>query len=108
MKDNFSFKLYKAKNSKRTLFFFPAGFTSMWMYRYTVYSLNRMGITVVGFNFKWRKAINESNLDDLIKMVDEVNDVVTQIQNESTDQNTKYSVFGTSFGSVLALYYHSQ
>lgn len=96
-------RLYKAKNAKKIMFFFPAGFTKMWQYRYTVFLLNKMGITVVGFDFEWHRAVNELDVAGLIKMQENIDEVVIDIQAKNPDIK-EYSVFGTSFGTVCALY----
>ena len=100
--DYFSTREYKAKNEKKILFFFPAGFTQMWHYRWTVFLLNRKGITVLGFNFAWKKAIRECNFPDLVKMIEQVNEVVDDTV--SKKPNMEYATLGLSFGSVLSLY----
>lgn len=100
--DYFSTREYKAKNEKKILFFFPAGFTQMWHYRWTVFLLNRKGITVLGFNFAWKKAIRECNSPDLVKMIEQVNEVVDDTV--SKKPNMEYATLGLSFGSVLSLY----
>lgn len=103
IKDYIKVKTYKAKKEKKILFFFPAGFTKMWQYRYTVFLLNRMGITVVGFDFAWNKAVSELDMGGLIRLVEDTNAIVlnTQLKNPEISE---YVVFGTSFGTVCALY----
>lgn len=103
MTDYFKTKTYKAKNSKKTMFFFPAGFTKMWHYRWTVFLLNRMGITVVGFDFDWRRAIREYDFDDFVDLIEQVNQTVDEIISNNPKE-IQYSVLGLSFGSVLSLY----
>ena len=103
MNDYFVIKRYETKNAKKSLFFFPAGFTKMWQYRWTVFLLNRMGITVVGFDFAWKKIIRESDFNDFVDLIKQVNQTVDEvISNNSTGM--QYSVLGLSFGSVLSLY----
>lgn len=99
----YQYKIYNAKNATSTVFFFPAGFTQMWLYGLTVRQLNKRGFKVVGFNIKWRKAIQEFDIDGFITFMNQMNDVVTEIQTKTKD-NQKYSVFGISFGSLIALY----
>lgn len=84
-------------------FFFPAGFTQMWHYRLIVYSLNRKGITVVGFNFAWRKAIKENDFGGLYKLIDIVDETVKQFI-ETKPEIIEFINIGLSFGSVLSLY----
>jgi alpha-beta hydrolase superfamily lysophospholipase len=103
MGDYFSTKEYKAKNTKKILFFFPAGFTKMWQYRWTVFLLNRMGITVIGFDFSWRKAIRECNFTDLINLIKQVDQVVGETITKNPP-SMQYAVLGLSFGSVFSLY----
>ncbi len=102
MNTYFNVREYKAKNEKKILFFFPAGFTQMWHYRWTVLLLNRMGITVIGFNFAWKKAIKECDFADLINLIKQVNEVVEDTISKTPMQ--EYAVLGLSFGSVLSLY----
>lgn len=100
----FTHKEYKAMNAHKTLFFFPAGFTKLSLYRYTISQLNRSGITVVGFDFKWKKAVSEVNLDGLHHMMAQVDDVVSSYMDASKKTGYSYAVFGSSFGGVIALY----
>jgi len=99
----FSVKEYKAKNQKKILFFFPAGFTQMWHYRWTVFLLNRIGITVIGFNIAWKKAIREWDFDDLVNSIEKVNLFVDD-KISKNPPTMEYAVLGLSFGSVLSLY----
>lgn len=101
--DYFSIKEYKAKNEKKVLFFFPAGFTQMWHYRWTVFLLNRKGITVIGFNFAWKKAIRECDFADLVNMIEQVNEIVDKTV-ARYPKGMEYATIGLSFGSVLSLY----
>ncbi len=85
------------------MFFFPAGFTKMWQYWWTVFLLNRRGITVVGFDFAWKRAIKECDFNDFVELINQVDKAVDEvISNSSTE--VQYSVMGLSFGSVLSLY----
>jgi alpha/beta superfamily hydrolase len=102
----FSFKEYKAKNATRTLFFFPAGFTKLSLYRYTIRQLNKMGVAVVGFDFKWRKAVQEVDLDGLHALMNQVDKVISNYMSARHGQT--YAVFGSSFGGVIALYVAKQ
>jgi cephalosporin-C deacetylase-like acetyl esterase len=102
----FPYKEYKAKNATRTLFFFPAGFAKLSLYRYTIYQLNRMGITVVGFDFKWRKAVREVDLEGLHTTMRQVDTVVST--HMAANPGRRYAVFGSSFGGVIALYVAKQ
>ncbi len=103
MEKYISTKVYEAKNAKKVLFFFPAGFTQMWQYRWTVFLLNRRGITVVGFNFAWKKAIRDYGFDDLLQLIYQT-DMVVDERIKANPSTTEYSALGLSFGSVLALY----
>lgn len=103
MSEYFSVRVYKSKNEKKILFFFPAGFTQMWHYRWTIFLLNRMGVTVIGFNFAWKKAIRECDFADLLNLIEQVNNIVDKkITNNPKDM--EYATLGLSFGSVLSLY----
>src|SRR5688572_24690060 len=103
MNTYFSVKHYKAKNEKKVLFFFPAGFTQMWQYRLTVLQLNRMGVSVVGFNVRWRAAVREyKSFDHFIDVIKDANKTVHQIISQKPD--AEYAALGISFGSVLSLY----
>jgi len=104
MQQYFSFRVYKAKTADRTLFFFPAGFTKLSVYRYTIHQLNKSGINVVGFDFKWRKAVRELDLEGLRAMMNSVDEVVTEYMAAVDDAKHTYAVFGSSFGGVIALY----
>lgn len=73
----FTYKQYPAKNAHRTLFFFPAGFTKLSLYRYTIRQLNKMGVTVVGFDFKWNKAVKEVDLEGLNAILAQVDGIVS-------------------------------
>ncbi len=99
----FSTKVYKAKHEKKILFLFPAGFTKVWQYRWTIYLLNRMGVTVVGFDCEWKKVIRECNFDDLLKIVYQVEKTAGEVITDNP-QITEYAVLGISFGSVFSLY----
>lgn len=100
----FSVKYYPARDEKRVLFFFPAGFTQMWHYRLTVMQLNRMGVSVVGFNIRWRRAIRQyHNLDHFIDVIKEVDRTVGDIITRGKP-GMEYAALGISFGSVLSLY----
>lgn len=103
MSGYFVIKKYETKNAKKTLFFFPAGFTKIWQYRWTVYLLNRMGITVVGFDFAWKKAIRECDFNDFVDLIKQVNQAVGKVISKNSTE-MQYSVLGLSFGSVLSLY----
>jgi alpha-beta hydrolase superfamily lysophospholipase len=103
MDSYFSVRVYEARNAKKVLFFFPAGFTQMWHYRWTVFLLNRMGITVVGFNFAWKRAIREWDFDQLLQLIYQVDQKVDEIIKYYSPK-IEYSTLGLSFGSVLALY----
>lgn len=103
MSEFFSIKEYKTKNAKKILFFFPAGFTKMWQYRWTVFLLNRMGITVIGFDIAWRKAIRECDFNDLVDLIKRVDQIVDEVISKNS-QTMQYFVLGVSFGSVLSLY----
>jgi pimeloyl-ACP methyl ester carboxylesterase len=99
----FTYTEFRAKNAQKTLFFFPAGFTKLSLYRFTIRQLNKMGIEVVGFDFDWKQAVRQSDLNGLRKLVTEVDAVVSDYI-DRTKSNQTYAVFGTSFGGVLALY----
>ena len=103
MDQYFSTKIYPAKNAKRVLFFFPAGFSRMWHYRWTVFLLNRMGVTVIGFDFAWKKAIRDSDFSDLVDLVELVDKTVGKIISRGP-RSMQYSTLGISFGSILSLY----
>lgn len=103
MNSYFVVKKYEVKNAKKTLFFFPAGFTKMWHYRWTVFLLNRMGISVVGFDFAWKKAIKECDFHDLVDLTSQVNATVGAVISKNLTK-MQYSVLGLSFGSVFSLY----
>ena len=103
MNTYFYVKEYKAKKEKRILFFFPAGFTQMWHYRWTVLLLNRMGITVIGFNFAWKKAIKECDFAELVNLIEQVDEAVDDTISKNSPKQG-YAVLGLSFGSVLSLY----
>jgi len=75
----------------------------MWQYRWTVFLLNQMGITVVGFDFAWKKAIRECGFEDFINFINQVNQSVDDVITQSSTK-VQFSVLGLSFGSVLALY----
>ncbi len=95
-----SSKRYPTKKYKGTVFLFPAGFTYLWMYRLPIYLLSRNGYEVLGFSIKWKKGVKELEFKDLISMFEEMNKFVKDsFQNEG-----KYTVFGTSFGGVIATY----
>jgi alpha-beta hydrolase superfamily lysophospholipase len=100
----FTYKVYKAKDAKRTLFFFPAGFTKLSWYRYTIYQLNKMGVTVVGFDFKWRRAVREADLESLHTTFKQVDRAVQQVMAAEPNPKHTFAVFGSSFGGVIALY----
>ncbi len=85
------------------MFFFPAGFTKMWQYRWTVFLINRMGITVIGFDFAWRSAIREYDFNDFIDLIKQVDKTVDEVISNNSIE-VEYSVLGLSFGSVLSLY----
>ncbi len=104
MNPYFSHKEYPAKNAKRTLFFFPAGFTKLSFYRYTIHQLNKAGVTVIGFDFRWQKAVREVDLDGLNDILVQVDEVISSHINRQSNPNYKYAVFGSSFGGVIALY----
>lgn len=103
MKEYFTVREYRVKNPKKILFFFPAGFTQMWHYRLVIYWLNRKGISVIGFNFAWKKAIRECDFDKLISLIEEVHHSVEDVMAVNPDIDD-YAVLGLSFGSVLALH----
>lgn len=103
MSSYFVIKNYAPKNAKKILFFFPAGFTKMWMYRWTIFLLNRMDIRVVGFDFAWKKAIRECGFEDFVSLIKQVDEVVDEVI-EKNARDMQYSVLGLSFGSVLSLY----
>ncbi|HTE57202.1 MAG TPA: hypothetical protein VK694_00505 [Verrucomicrobiae bacterium] len=90
MNEYFAIREYRAKNAKKVLFFFPAGFTKMWHYRWTVFVLNRMGITVVGFNFAWKKAIRKCNFDNMVDLIKQVDQAVSDTMSQYP-QGTQYS-----------------
>jgi len=100
----FSYKVFKAKNAKRTLFFFPAGFTRLSLYRYPIARLNKSGVTVVGFDFQWRKAVSEVDLEGLHSLMAQINETVTHYMASNKNPTHPYAVFGSSFGGVIALY----
>ncbi len=102
MSEHYSIKEYSVKNAKKVLFFFPAGFTKMWHYRFTVLQLNRMGISVIGFDFSWKNAIRTWGFDEFKGVIEEVDQTVDEIISRQPDID--YSVLGLSFGSVLSLY----
>lgn len=62
-----------------------------------------MGISVIIFDIKWHRAVNELDAQGLEVMVKSIDEVVggVQLQNPKVGD---YAVFGTSFGTVLALY----
>jgi len=99
----FSYKEYRVTNANKILFFFPAGFTKLWLYRYTIFLINKMGYTVVGFDFRWNKAVNELDLKGLEDLMNIVDGVVAQIQSENPNVND-YAIFASSFGTLLATY----
>ncbi len=99
----YKIKEYPVKNPTRVVFWFPAGFTKLWQYRYTILLLNRMGISVVGFDFKWRKSFNELSPEGLIDFSDQINVSVGEIMS-GYSSDMKYSVFGTSVGGVFSLH----
>lgn len=94
---------YSVKDAKKVLFFFPAGFTKIWQYRWTIFLLNRMGITVIGFDFAWKKAIRWLDFKMLLDLVFAVNQKVGEII-ANNSENVEFSVLGLSMGSVLSLY----
>ncbi len=75
----------------------------MWLYRLVVYSLNRKNITVIGFNFTWRRAIKENDFAELSQLIDIVDQTVKQFI-ESKPEITEFINIGLSFGSVPSLY----
>lgn len=95
-------KYYLVKGSDRTMFFFPAGLTKMWQYKLTISQLNKMGISVIGYDIKWKKSIGTMSLDESIAFVKSVSESVGRHIAEAPEKS--YSVFGTSYGSVLSLY----
>jgi alpha-beta hydrolase superfamily lysophospholipase len=103
MNNYFSVKLYSAKNERKILFFFPAAFTQMWHYRWTVFSLNKMGVTVVGLNIAWNRAIRELDFDGLLELVKQIDGVVSDTISKNS-LKSDYAVLGVSIGSVLSLY----
>lgn len=96
-------KEYHVKHPRRVVFFFPAGFTKLWQYRWTFRLLNRQGVSVVGFEHKWREAIADFDMDDTVHLVEYINKRVGQKISEHGTA-LSYTVFGSSFGSVPALY----
>ncbi len=99
----FKHKVYKAKNEQKILFFFPAGFTKLWWYHFTFNFLNRKNITVIAFDLDWHRAVSELDPNKLHRLLDDINEIVEKVQNDHSNV-TEYSVFGTSFGTVIALY----
>jgi hypothetical protein len=95
-------KYYPVKGSNKTMFFFPAGLTKMWQYKLTIAQINKMGISVIGYDIQWKKSIGSMNVDDSIAFVKSVGESVGRHITEAPEKS--YSVFGTSYGSVLALY----
>ncbi len=61
-----------------------------------------MGISVIGYDIKWKKSIGSMNVDDSIAFVKSVAESVGRQIAEAPQKS--YSVFGTSYGSVLSLY----
>lgn len=101
----FKMKMHKAKHEQTVLFFFPAGFTYLWQYRWLFWYLNMRGITVIGCEVAWRRAVKEmTSIDDMILAIKNIDSEVSRIINQAHSKKLKYAVFGTSFGSVPALY----
>lgn len=98
----FTFKVFKCKNPRMTLYFFPAGFTKLSSYRLTLWQLKRMNIDVVGFDFDWRNATKNMDKNGSAKLFHAVDEVVSSYIKSSP--GTTYAVFGTSFGGALAIY----
>jgi hypothetical protein len=66
-----------------------------------------MGYSVVGFDIDWYRAVNELDEHLIVKMLEEINDVVVTVQSEHPLVE-EYAVFGTSFGTVCALFVAKQ
>lgn len=91
-----------AQRERAVLFLFPAGFTYLWQYRMLIRRLNKMGISVVGFDFAWRTAIRDLSIEKLIAYMQEVAKKVNKEIAQAP--HNRYAVCGSSFGSVPALF----
>jgi pimeloyl-ACP methyl ester carboxylesterase len=97
----FSVREYRIENARKTLFFFPAGFTKLSIYRVLIWQLNKMRIDVVGFDIHWKMAADEATIDGLKKMMAEIDAVASSYIGKN---KSSFAVFGTSFGGAIALY----
>lgn len=103
MNPYYTTKKYGTRSAERIVFFFPAGFTKLWQYRWIIFLLNRSGVGVVGFDISWRKAIKECRFDEFMEIILGVSRSVNAYISENSSIE-RFSVLGISFGSVLALY----